>query len=49
MEGGYVEMKKEYMTPEAEMVKFVQSEEIMNASIGPEIGVWDGELPGDWN
>ena len=36
-------MKKEYMTPEAEMMKFEEIEEIMTGSIGgvlaPEIGV----------
>ena len=32
IEGGYVEMKKEYIKPEAEMMKFVEEEEIMITS-----------------
>ena len=40
--GGYVEMKKEYIKPEAEMMKFVETEELMaDASIGTLYGVWD--------
>ena len=39
MKGGCIEMKKEYMTPEAEMMKFAEVEEIMTGSIGAEIGV----------
>lgn len=43
-------MKKEYMTPEAEMMKFVETEEIMgNVGSDINIGVWEGELPGGWN
>ena len=35
-------MKKEYIKPEAEMMKFVETEELMaDASIGTLYGVWD--------
>lgn len=39
-------MKKEYMTPEAEMMKFEEIEDVM---IDASTGVWEGPLPGDWN
>ena len=40
MEGGCIEMKKEYMTPEAEMMKFEEVEAVMTGStLIPEIGV----------
>ena len=47
-------MKKEYITPEVEMLKFVETEEVMNdASVGPETlyGVWDKTVNPDleWN
>ena len=32
IEGGHAEMKKEYIKPEAEMMKFVEEEEIMLTS-----------------
>ena len=43
-------MKKEYMKPEAEMMKFVETEEIMgNDGSGIDIGVWEGEVPDKWD
>ena len=49
--GGYLEMKREYIKPEAEMTKFVETEELMAdpASIlGAEYGVWDGTIDPNW-
>ena len=44
-------MKREYIKPEAEMTKFVETEELMAdpASIlGAEYGVWDGTIDPNW-
>lgn len=35
IEGGYVEMKREYIKPEVEMVKFVETEELMTVTTDP--------------
>lgn len=40
-------MKKEYMTPEVEMTKFEEVEEIMTAP-SANWGIVDGPLPDDW-
>ena len=40
MEGGYLEMEREYIKPDAEIMKFAEIEEVMTASVpSPEIGV----------
>ena len=53
MEGGCVEMKKNYISPEAEMTKFEGIEEVMSESItgvpglGGDFGV--GDKPEGWD
>ena len=37
-------MKKEYIKPEAEMMKFVETEELMADPVSTEYGVWDGTI-----
>ena len=40
-EGGYVEMKREYIKPEAELTKFVETEELMTVTTNLESN-WNG-------
>ena len=52
--GGYIEMKREYIKPEAEMMKFVEVEDLMtdpDSVGGPSTthGVWDGTINPEWN
>lgn len=45
-------MKKKYIKPEAEIMEFVGTEEVMtDASVGPATlyGVWDGTIDPNWN
>ena len=50
IEGGFVEMKREYIKPEAEMMKFVEAEEIMtnpgNILSNPDMGTMDNVIWG---
>ncbi|MBR2036618.1 MAG: hypothetical protein IKJ16_07450 [Agathobacter sp.] len=47
-------MKREYIKPEAEMMKFVEVEELMTVTKDPmswqgmTYGVWDGEVDLNW-
>ena len=43
-------MKKEYIKPEAEMMKFVEAEELMTdpASAGPETDIGTKDSPFGW-
>ncbi|MBR4059936.1 MAG: hypothetical protein IKK03_08870 [Lachnospiraceae bacterium] len=47
-------MKREYIKPEAEMMKFVETEELMTdpGSVGgppTTHGVWEGTIDSNWN
>ncbi len=48
-------MKREYIKPEAEMMKFVEAEELMTVTTDPKswqgmtYGVWDGTIDPNWN
>lgn len=41
IERGYIEMKKEYIKPEAELMKFVETEELMTDPMSIK-GEWNG-------
>ena len=53
IDGGYIEMKKEYIKPEAELMRFVETEEVMTTDPaswqGMAYGIMDIPSGETWN